>query len=45
MGYCTKCGARLPEGAVFCTKCGAPVSSPKRGRPSGSEIGPQPAPR
>lgn len=38
MGYCTKCGARLPEGAAFCTKCGAPVSSPKRGRPSGSEI-------
>lgn len=38
MGYCTRCGARLPEGAAFCTKCGAPVSSPKRGRPSGSEI-------
>lgn len=38
MGYCSKCGARLPEGAAFCTKCGAPVSSPKRGRPSGSEI-------
>lgn len=38
MGYCTKCGARLPEGAAFCTKCGAPVSSPKRGRPSVSEI-------
>lgn len=38
MGYCTKCGARLPEGAVFCTRCGSPVKSPKRGRPSGSEI-------
>ncbi len=38
MGYCTKCGARLPEGASFCTRCGAPVSSPKRGRPSGGEI-------
>ena len=38
MGYCTRCGARLPEGAAFCTRCGSPVKSPKRGRPSGGEI-------
>lgn len=25
MFYCTECGARLPDDAVFCTECGAPV--------------------
>lgn len=38
MGYCTKCGAQLPEGAAFCTKCGAPVQRPERRRPGGAEI-------
>lgn len=38
MGYCTKCGAQLPEGAAFCTKCGAPVQRPGRRRPGGAEI-------
>lgn len=38
MGYCSKCGARLPEGAAFCTKCGAPVQRPERRRPGGAEI-------
>ena len=38
MGYCTKCGAQLPEGAAFCTKCGAPVQRPGRRRPGEAEI-------
>lgn len=38
MGYCTKCGVQLPEGAAFCTKCGAPVQRPERRRPGGAEI-------
>ena len=25
MGFCTKCGAEIQEGAAFCTKCGASV--------------------
>ena len=24
--FCTKCGAKLSDGAKFCTKCGAPVA-------------------
>ena len=27
MGYCIKCGAKLPEEAEFCTKCGTPIKS------------------
>jgi len=27
MDYCTKCGAPLPEDALFCTKCGSTVSA------------------
>ncbi len=27
MGFCTKCGNGLVEGARFCTKCGAPVGA------------------
>ena len=27
---CSKCGAKLPEGAEFCLKCGKPVSSRKK---------------
>ncbi len=27
MGYCSKCGAFIPEGSAFCPKCGAPASS------------------
>jgi uncharacterized RDD family membrane protein YckC len=27
MGYCTKCGAPLPEDALFCTKCGTSVTT------------------
>lgn len=23
--YCSKCGAEMPEGAMFCTKCGKPI--------------------
>ena len=38
MGYCTRCGARLPEGAAFCTRCGSPVQRPERRRPGGAEI-------
>ena len=30
MGYCTECGARLPEDASFCTSCGAPVRPARR---------------
>lgn len=26
-GFCTKCGAKLTEGAVFCSSCGNPVST------------------
>lgn len=25
MSFCTRCGARIPDGAAFCTNCGAPV--------------------
>lgn len=25
--FCTKCGAKLPDGAKFCTKCGAPAGT------------------
>ena len=25
MAFCTRCGARLPDGARFCTNCGAPL--------------------
>ena len=26
MAFCTKCGARIKEGAGFCSACGAPVN-------------------
>jgi len=25
LAFCTKCGAELPEGALYCVKCGTPV--------------------
>jgi uncharacterized RDD family membrane protein YckC len=27
MGYCNKCGAPIPEDALFCTKCGTSVTT------------------
>jgi hypothetical protein len=30
-GFCTKCGAPLPEGMAFCTKCGAPAAAAASG--------------
>lgn len=27
MAYCTKCGAKIPEGSKFCPNCGAPVNT------------------
>lgn len=31
--FCTKCGARIDDGAGFCSECGSPVSSFAGGRP------------
>ena len=27
MGFCTKCGSEIPEGAVFCMNCGASIDT------------------
>ena len=40
--FCTKCGAKLPEGAKFCTHCGAPVAEPPK---PGANAAPAPKPR
>ena len=37
MSYCSKCGAELPEGALFCQTCGAPTQAglpPERSSPA-----------
>lgn len=39
MGFCTKCGASLPDGAQFCTSCGTPVGGARPMRQA------QPAPQ
>ena len=31
MAFCSRCGARIPEGGAFCTACGAPVSTADTG--------------
>lgn len=32
-GFCTKCGASVPDGMAFCTACGAPVTAPVANTP------------
>lgn len=34
--FCTKCGAKLPEGAKFCTHCGCPTTGATRSGQTGS---------
>ena len=29
MAFCTNCGKKLPDGAIFCENCGAPVPAPQ----------------
>lgn len=36
MAFCTECGARLPDDAVFCTNCGAPVRAAEDGNADAS---------
>lgn len=47
--YCTKCGARIEDGATFCTECGAPVEQdgstatvPDAPTPIGATVMPSP---
>lgn len=37
--FCPKCGARLPDNAVFCSKCGQSIGKPQQGpTPSQAQI-------
>lgn len=38
--YCSKCGANVPDGAVFCSACGQPTGGVAAGQP----VAPAPAP-
>ncbi len=40
--YCTKCGAKLPDGAKFCTECGSSVVSVQDVRPYTVPVSPEP---
>ena len=41
--FCTKCGAKLPDGAKFCTKCGAPAGAAPTPGPAATKP-PEPRP-
>ena len=41
--FCTKCGAKLPEGAKFCTHCGCPTAgAPQPGQTAGTPAAAKP---
>lgn len=42
--YCTHCGARLAEGALYCSRCGTPVPLATAAPPAGPTTVPPPPP-
>ena len=46
MAFCTKCGAKIPDGTAFCTSCGAPIQAPaQQAQPTPPVQQPAPAPQ
>ncbi|MFZ0883328.1 MAG: RDD family protein [Candidatus Acidiferrales bacterium] len=38
--YCSKCGANVPDGAVFCSACGQPTAGTAAGQPAAAGSAP-----